>query len=261
MPRAWSPGTDSIRSCAQRQRRTGRGGSKPAVLQRRPHRDGRNPATRDPLKGEGGRVPAGPLRRCAFQDQARPARVRAALLCLRAPLRRLRCSGIAGFPGSLGFANTMQHSCCMGRSVPPAQRVLANAKQLGGLTDRRRAGFRIMVLSWRVRRRYQAPVARSRPDEVAGHFSHIDYRFAPQISRQDASECDEMRQFANRAIRAKILQSKDFCGFGVIRYACFPSWTSAVRIRSPAINPCPISTYINQPSCTLASKARKNGTF
>ena len=54
-------------------------------------------------------------------------------------------------------------------------------------------------------------------------------------TRTSAKQCDKTRNLRKLRIRAKLLSPKDFRRFRPIGLGCFPSWTSWVRIPSPAI--------------------------
>jgi hypothetical protein len=58
--------------------------------------------------------------------------------------------------------------------------------------------------------------------------------------------------------RGKLRRDKDFRGFSSDLLLCFPSWTSWVRIPSPALNPSKTSTYNHTPDFRSTLEARTN---
>jgi hypothetical protein len=61
------------------------------------------------------------------------------------------------------------------------------------------------------------------------------YCFGVRKTRTRANGCDKTRNLRKLRIRAKLLPYSDFRRFRQAGWACFPSWTSSVRIRSPAL--------------------------
>jgi hypothetical protein len=70
---------------------------------------------------------------------------------------------------------------------------------------------------------------------ASGTGKRISTVLVTVLRRQNASQCDEMGQFAKVLIRSKLLKSKDSCRFRPSQKWCFASWTSAVRIRPHAV--------------------------